>query len=65
MSLLKWGWIPALLLLGGCGTLRSYDSQNYEACLPALEEDSQTRGTAYSYTPQNFDECRAPARYRD
>ncbi len=58
-------WLILLVLLSGCA-LQSYNSANYEACLPALEEDRQAReADFFSYNPERFDECRAPARYGD
>ncbi len=62
----RWLILLALLtLLSGCA-IRSYNAANYEACLPELEADRQARqADFFSYTPERFDECRAPARYGD
>ena len=53
------------LLIGSCAN--SLNQQNYLECKLKLEQDRQKArsGQAYSYKSQSFEECRAPAVYRN
>ena len=57
------GWV-GLIFLVSCTTL---NEENYTVCLPLLEEDRKIVRDRqdYSYNPENFNACRAPARYRN
>ncbi len=48
----------------GCGT--TINQKNYNQCIDKIEEERQNVrwGNEFSYKAQNFEECRAPARYR-
>ena len=53
------------LLTGSCAN--SLNQQNYLECKPKIEQDRQKArsGQAYSYKSQSYEECRAPAVYRN
>ena len=53
------------LLIGSCAN--SLNQQNYLECKLKLEQDRQKARSvqAYSYKSQSFEECRAPAVYRN
>ncbi|MDP7621391.1 MAG: hypothetical protein QGH27_05460 [SAR324 cluster bacterium] len=54
------------LLIGNSGCGSSLNQKNYNECIPKLEEERQKVrvGNGFSYKAQNYEECRAPARYR-
>jgi hypothetical protein len=65
---MRWLWRVALLLwLGACSWTATFNEKNYEVCLPLIESDRQHARAegAYSYNPEDFNACRAPARYRN
>ena len=51
-------------LIIACGS--SLNQKNYLECHQMLEKDRQRvrAGNGFSYNPQSFDECRAPARFQ-
>ena len=54
------------LLFGNSGCGSSLNQKNYNGCIHKLEEERQKVrvGNGFSYKAQNYEECRAPARYR-
>ena len=54
------------LLIGNCGCGSTVNQKNYNECIHKLEEERQKVrvGNGFSYKAQNYEECRAPARYR-
>jgi len=54
------------LLIGNSGCGSSLNQKNYNECIHKLEEERQKVrvGNGFSYKAHNYEECRAPARYR-
>ena len=54
------------LLIGNNGCGSTVNQKNYYKCIHKLEEERQKVrvGNGFSYKAQNYEECRAPARYR-
>jgi len=54
------------LLFSNCGCGSTVNQKNYNECIHKLEEERQKVrvGNGFSYKAQNYEECRAPARYR-
>ncbi len=54
------------LLFGNCGCGSTVNQKNYNECIHKLEEERQKVrvGNGFTYKAQNYEECRAPARYR-
>ena len=54
------------LLIGNYGCGSTVNQKNYNECIHKLEEERQKVrvGKGFSYKAQNYEECRAPARYR-
>ena len=56
-------FLTFLLFVVGCG--KSPEMENYENCLPLLNEERKKArdGQNYSYDSERFLECRAPVQY--
>ena len=59
-------FIVNFLLIGNSGCGSALNQKNYKGCIHKLEEERQKVrvGNGFSYKAQNYEECRAPARYR-
>ena len=55
-----------ILLVSNSGCGSSLNQKNYKGCIHKLEEERQKVrvGNGFSYKAQNYEECRAPARYK-